>query len=121
MLTDPILIEQNRQLRAERDELREEVRQLRKQLFADDPLPACLPHLTPNEESALRVLLRRRGLVTKEAIYNALYGHRDGPDEKLVDVWVHKLRRKLEGTGYEIITSWGRGYELVRPPEPLAA
>ncbi len=35
------------------------------------------------------------------------------PEIKIVDVYVHKVRRKLEGTPLEVQTVWGDGYRLV--------
>lgn len=111
MLTEAMLLEQNKRLREENEELRETVRQLRENASAPVSLPSGLPHVTVAEETVLRALLRRRGhVVTREAIYLALYGGEERVDIKIVDVRVCKLRRKLARTDIEICTSWGRGY-----------
>lgn len=62
--------------------------------------------------------LRKGGLMTKEMIFNRLYGGRDEPEIKIVDVLICKIRRKIEaaadGRNY-IETVWGRGYKLTEP------
>ena len=57
---------------------------------------------------------------TKEMFLNHLYGEMDEPQQKIIDVYVCKLRNKLaQATGGEhyIETVWGRGYVL-REPDP---
>lgn len=73
-------------------------------------------HLTNKEYSILELLVMRKGTVlTKETFLSHLYGSRDEPEIKIIDVFVCKLRKKLEnaagGTNY-IETVWGRGYML---------
>ena len=59
--------------------------------------------------------------MTKETFMAHLYGGRDEPDLKIIDVFVCKLRKKLvaadSGHLSYIETVWGRGYAL-RDPEP---
>jgi two-component system cell cycle response regulator CtrA len=54
---------------------------------------------------------------------NHLYGGIDEPELKIIDVFVCKLRKKLQdasgGENY-IETVWGRGYVL-KDPEPASA
>ena len=76
-------------------------------------------HLTSKEYGILELLVLRKGsLLTKEMFLNHLYGGIDEPDLKIIDVFVCKLRKKLEkvsgGTNY-IETVWGRGYILKEP------
>lgn len=57
--------------------------------------------------------LARRAEMTKEQLLVALYSDRnEEPGPKIVDVFVHHLRRKLKRHGVEITTLWGRGYAL---------
>ncbi|MEC8744463.1 MAG: helix-turn-helix domain-containing protein, partial [Pseudomonadota bacterium] len=45
-----------------------------------------------------------------------IYGGIDEPDSKIIDVFICKLRRKLDEWGLEkakIETVWGQGYMLV--------
>ncbi|NRA73270.1 MAG: response regulator transcription factor, partial [Rickettsiales bacterium] len=72
-------------------------------------------HLTGAEYAVLETLaVQRETVVTKEALMNNLYKHKQGnPESKIVDVFVCKLRRKLyEASGGKnyIETVWGHGY-----------
>lgn len=74
--------------------------------------------LTDREYSILELLGLRQGtMVTKGALMNYLYDGLDEPDIKVIDVFIHKLRRKLMKAGAEdmIATVWGHGY-LMREP-----
>lgn len=77
-------------------------------------------HLTGKEYGILELLALRKGsTLTKEMFLNHLYGGMDEPEQKIIDVFVCKLRKKLQdasgGINY-IETVWGRGYVL-RDPE----
>jgi two-component system cell cycle response regulator CtrA len=74
--------------------------------------------LTPKEMAILEVMMLRRGsIVAKEALLTQLYGGDDEPDSKIIDVFVCKMRKKLEAAGAVgyIGTAWGRGYILRAP------
>src|SRR6202012_4429641 len=78
-------------------------------------------HLTGKEYSILELLMLRKGItVTRDAFLNPLYGGRDEPELKIIDVFICKLRKKLaaatNGDNY-IETVWGRGYVLRDPHE----
>lgn len=71
--------------------------------------------VTPKEFDVLELLMLRRGaVVSKERVMTALYGDGEWPDEKLIHVFVSKLRRKLRTTSAAdtIRTLWGVGYRL---------
>lgn len=75
-------------------------------------------HLTGKEFSILELLVLRKGVAqTKETFLNHLYGGRDEPDIKIIDVFICKLRKKLQAAGADnlISTVWGRGYILHDP------
>lgn len=77
--------------------------------------------LTTKEYEILELLSQRKGMtLSKEVILNQLYGGMDVPNEKIIDVFVCKLRKKL-GTDIDasayIKTVWARGYELRDPTE----
>jgi len=77
-------------------------------------------HLTGKEYGILELLALRKGTtLTKEMFLNHLYGGMDEPEVKIIDVFICKLRKKLEqaagGENY-IETVWGRGYVLREPP-----
>ncbi|ATU74157.1 Cell cycle transcriptional regulator CtrA [Gluconacetobacter sp. SXCC-1] len=72
-------------------------------------------HLTGKEYMILELLLLRKGMVlTKDAFLNHLYGGMDEPEMKIIDVFICKLRKKLQGAGAGqlIATVWGQGYVL---------
>ncbi|MBL4589211.1 MAG: response regulator transcription factor [Alphaproteobacteria bacterium] len=76
-------------------------------------------HLTGKEYGILELMALRKGTtLTKEAFLNHLYGGMDEPELKIIDVFICKLRKKLElATGGEnyVETVWGRGYVLREP------
>jgi len=76
-------------------------------------------HLTGKEYQMLELLSLRKGTtLTKEMFLNHLYGGMDEPELKIIDVFICKLRKKLQAaTGGEhyIETVWGRGYVLRDP------
>ncbi len=78
-------------------------------------------HLTGKEYGILGLLSLRKGTtLTKEVILNDLYGGMDEPELKIIDVFICKLRKKLNAaTGGEdyIKTVWGRGYTLRDPSD----
>ena len=78
--------------------------------------------LTGKEYAILELLTLRKGtIVTREMLLNHLYGGRDEPELKIIDVFVCKLRKKLaQATGgkHYIETVWGRGYVLREPTPP---
>ena len=78
-------------------------------------------HLTGKEYGIIELLSLRKGTtLTKEMFLNHLYGGMDEPEVKIIDVFICKLRKKIEkaagGESY-IETVWGRGYVLRDPNE----
>src|SRR5580700_3086262 len=74
--------------------------------------------LTGKEYDILEALVVRKGVVlAKEVLLNQLYGGRDEPEMKIIDVFVCKLRKKLAEAGVHnmISTEWGRGYAIHEP------
>lgn len=82
-------------------------------------------HLTSKEYGILELLSLRKGsTLTKEMFLNHLYGGIDEPELKIIDVFVCKLRKKLQEAsgGLNFIeTVWGRGYMLKDPEAEGAA
>ena len=78
-------------------------------------------HFTGKEYGILELLSLRKGTsLTKEMFLNHLYGGMDEPGQKIIDVLICWLRKKLSAaTGGEnyIETIWGRGYVLRDPQE----
>ncbi|KAA2212103.1 response regulator transcription factor [Teichococcus oryzae] len=74
--------------------------------------------ITCREFDVLEMLMLRPGaMLTKEHFMARAYGLEDGPDQRILDVFICKLRRKLAAAGSaEIVrTIWGRGYVLEEP------
>lgn len=81
-------------------------------------------HLTGKEYGIIELLSLRKGsTLTKEMFLNHLYGGMDEPEVKIIDVFICKLRKKIQdmtdGDNY-IETVWGRGYVLRDPQEEKA-
>jgi len=82
-------------------------------------------NLTSKEYSILELLMLRKGTpIKKETFLSHLYGGIDEPEIKIIDVFVCKLRKKIEdmsgGESY-IETLWGRGYTIKDPDEKASA
>ncbi len=80
-------------------------------------------HLTGKEYQMLELLSLRKGTtLTKEMFLNHLYGGLDEPEVKIIDVFICKLRKKLNVLAKDdyIETVWGRGY-MLRDLQPMAA
>lgn len=73
-------------------------------------------HVTGKEYAMLELLAIRKGSVlSKEMFMNHLYGGLEEPEEKIIDVLMCKLRKKLKTAsgGIDFIeTIWGRGHIL---------
>lgn len=68
--------------------------------------------LTGSEGRVFGVLMERE-VATKQAIMTALYrtdGMRDEAEIKIVDVFICKVRKKLQAFDIKIETRWGEGY-----------
>jgi two-component system cell cycle response regulator CtrA len=61
-------------------------------------------------------------VLSKENFLDHLYGGMDEPDSKIIDVFVCKLRKKLQTAGANNVigTVWGRGY-IIRDAAAAAA
>ena len=71
--------------------------------------------LSPRELAVLELLLMREGrVVSKEQIVNHLYGWGDEVAANAIEVYVYRIRRKLEPLGCEIRTVRGMGYLMDR-------
>jgi two-component system, cell cycle response regulator CtrA len=80
--------------------------------------------LSPREFEVLEMLMLRPGVpISKDRFMATLYGSEEGPSERILDVFVCKLRRKLAAAsaGATIRTVWGCGYRIEEPAVALAA
>jgi DNA-binding winged helix-turn-helix (wHTH) protein len=70
--------------------------------------------LTTREADALQCLARRGAVVPKIGLYRAMYGMCDDIGIKIVDVFVHKIRKKLAdaNAAFGIDNVWGVGYQI---------
>jgi DNA-binding response OmpR family regulator len=107
-----------RKLTRERDEARDRCVQLLEQFGGIDWEPPPELRLRPRMRQVLGVLVRRRGLVSRDQIILVLEAfrvQRDELDPKNVDVYVCQLRKILTPHGIEIETQWGIGWRLLEP------
>ena len=77
--------------------------------------------MTGKEYQTRELVTLRKGMtLTKEMFLSHLYDGMDEPEAKIIDVFIHKLRKKLAnasgGKDY-IETVWGHGYLMREPPE----
>ncbi len=71
--------------------------------------------LSARELSVLELLLMREGrVVSKEHMVNHLYGWGDEVGANAIEVYVYRIRKKLEPLGCEIRTVRGMGYLMER-------
>ncbi len=69
--------------------------------------------LTQRELAVLEALLSRQGKpVSREALFAKVFGIDDDVNPEAIELYVHRLRRKLEGSGAAITTMRGLGYVL---------
>jgi two-component system response regulator TctD len=69
--------------------------------------------LTPRERAVLTTLLiRAGGVVPKDALVEAVFGFNEDASAAAIELYVHRVRRKLAGSGLEIVTLRGIGYAL---------
>jgi len=76
-------------------------------------------NVTSKEYSILELLALRKGMtLSKETFLDHLYGGMDEPEQKIIDVFICKLRKKIAAITKDdppIATVWGRGYMLKDP------
>ncbi|MBI3140521.1 MAG: response regulator transcription factor [Rhodocyclales bacterium] len=75
--------------------------------------------LSARELALLEILLLRAGrLVSKEQLVDHLCGWGEEVSTNAIEVYVHRLRKKLEAGGVRIATVRGLGYCLEKPDHP---
>ncbi|MGF1476743.1 MAG: response regulator transcription factor [Geminicoccaceae bacterium] len=76
--------------------------------------------VTGKEYGILELLALRKGMtLTKDTFLDHLYGGMDEPEQKIIDVFICKLRKKIADLTPDykgIETVWGRGYVLKDQP-----
>lgn len=74
--------------------------------------------LSARELGLLEVMLSRVGrLVSKDQLVDHLCGWGEEVSHNAIEVYVHRLRKKVELAGVKIVTVRGLGYCLEKPPE----
>ena len=72
-----------------------------------------LLQLTGRERAVLEILLLRDGrAVNKSALSEKIFGIDESVNADAIEIYVYRLRKKLEGTGVSIVTLRGLGYLL---------
>jgi two-component system, OmpR family, response regulator len=75
--------------------------------------------LSAREVGLLEVFILRVGrLVSKDQLVDHLCGWGDEVSSNAIEVYVHRLRKKIEDSGVRIVTVRGLGYCLEKPDAP---
>ena len=70
-------------------------------------------NVTPRERTVLETLILRLGkTVSKPALVDAIFTLSDEPSEDAVEIYISRLRKKLDGSSAAIVTLRGLGYLL---------
>ena len=73
--------------------------------------------LTPREQALLEALIARAGrTMSKEALAASLFALNEDVSSDAIEVYVHRIRKKLEGSSASVITLRGLGY-ILKPQE----
>jgi len=79
---------------------------------------ACEVHLKRRELTLLEILSSRPGRVFgKDELLDRMFGHDEAPGPNAVELYVGRLRRKIEGARAQIVTVRGFGYQMVTDGE----
>ncbi len=85
----------------------------RRLFFDDQPIELSMRELT-----VIELLLSRQGrVVSKEQMIDRLFGWGDEVGSNAIEVYVHRVRKKLEPLGVDIRTVRGMGYLLDKVDE----
>src|SRR5688572_24608038 len=69
--------------------------------------------LSAHETGVLEALLHRFGrVVSKERLVEQLYSYDKEVSQNAIEVYVHRLRKKIAGAGITVRTHYGQGYAL---------
>lgn len=76
-------------------------------------LANALFSLPPRERSVLEALMLKLGkTVSKAALMDTIFSMQDEPSEDAIEIYIHRLRKKLDGSSAVIVTLRGVGYLL---------
>lgn len=121
LLSSEDLQERVAALVAENQRLRDELDAIKAEKIGGGFLAPIEWGLTGKEEAIFGILMSR-DICSKESIHFAVYHHLggEGPDLKIVDVFVCKMRPKVEPYGILIETRWGHGYFMPESSKAIA-
>jgi two-component system response regulator TctD len=75
--------------------------------------------LTPREHAVLEVLVMRAGTtVSKAVLGDSIFGFDDEANPDAVEIYIHRIRKKLAGSAVGIVTLRGLGYVLKAAHDP---
>ncbi len=112
-MSDPLRDKYVEALEAENDDLRARVRYLEREYGFHNAVPLIFG-LTGSESKALNLLIER-DMASRAQLMDALMHGRGGdeePEQRIIDVYICKIRKKLKPFGVEVTSVWGRGYLL---------
>lgn len=76
--------------------------------------------LPAKEHALLEALVNRQGkTVRKEVLFEQLYNLETTTSQATIEVYIHRLRRRLSGLGARIVTLRGQGYRLEKEAEAV--
>ena len=74
--------------------------------------------LTPRELAVLEALIARIGRpIAREALFEKVFSFDEEARTEAIEIYVHRLRKKLEGSGVRITTLRGLGYLIGEAPD----
>jgi two-component system response regulator TctD len=75
--------------------------------------------LTPRERAVLAVLVTRAGrAIDKEALSAQVFSLDDSASADAIEIYIHRVRKKLAGSGVAVVTLRGLGYLLEKQAAP---
>ena len=75
--------------------------------------------LTPREQALLTVLMfRRTRPVSRQQLFEQVFSLNDDVSPESIELYIHRLRKKLQESNVRIVTLRGLGYRLGRPAVP---
>ncbi|MBL4629901.1 MAG: response regulator [Paraglaciecola sp.] len=73
--------------------------------------------LSPRERSVLELLIRKNGgVMSKESIADGVFSFADEAGVSSIEIYIHRLRKRLENSAISISTKRGLGYALQKMP-----
>ncbi|HVJ44642.1 MAG TPA: helix-turn-helix domain-containing protein [Dongiaceae bacterium] len=101
-----------KRLAGELEEAKLRIRELEDALGAGFQAPLALG-LTKHEGQLLGLLVKRQA-VMREMAMAVMYGDaaRQPQDDRILDVYIARIRKKLDQFGIEIKTMWGSGWVI---------